>query len=275
MPKKGSQHKIYLTAALLIFCTFLLLMRSAAAATAPEETFFQFAFFDRSGRRLITLGSADKEFILKAPQAVFVTNQTVLTTFSHTQKSNPGNTHRHTASNFDRLAGHVLLTETPGPANQSVLLFDQSAFSVRRLLDCTSLATDLSSDDRRRIEAAQQRSIEQSWGLLQATDGTQIHLVLFQRSGNQALASLVILQRNRILFRDFPAQFNPESTWRVDDGGNILPEQFRILYLGDVNEHLEIAYEFRGAEGNILDFFRESNGALVKIFTASRYMSPL
>lgn len=260
---------------ILLIALVLLVFSSQFAAASSNAEMILFGFFDRGGNRLITLGTGNANFPLQQPQLIFASNQRLAATYTETQQKSATSTNRHTAANFDRLAGHVLAINDPGPANQSALIVEATFFNERQLPSLASRSDAAKTlENRQRIAELRQRSVANSWPLLQTGEGTQLQLVLFEQLGDQALASLVLFRSDRILCRDFPATYNPVSTWRVDDGGAIGPQQFRILYLGNQQGIWEFAYEFIGAEGINLEFVRENQGAVDIISHASRYMSP-
>ena len=260
---------------LLLVVLVLLLFTIQIAAANPSAEIILFGFFNRDGDRLITLGPVDITFELQQPQVIFASNQRLEGTYTKTQQKSAISTNRHTAGNFDHLAGHILFVNGPGPANQSALLAETAFFNERQFPQLVNREdTGKTLENRQRIAEFRHRSVANSWPVMQTDDGTQLQLVLFEQLGDQALASLVLFRPDRILCRDFPATYNPISTWRVDDGGVIRPEQFRILYLAKHQGIWEFAYEFIGAEGINLEFVRENQAAFTIISRASRYMSP-
>lgn len=262
---------------LLIFSLLLIQFTVQFAAASPSAETILFGFFDRDGNRLITLGPISANFELQQPQLIVTSNQLLTATYTKTQQKSATSTNRHTAVNFDRLAGHILAVNSPGPANQSALLVEAAFLNDRLLppLGKENGSSAITDENRQRIIELRQRAVASSWPLLQTEDGTQLQLVLFEQLGDQALASLVLFRPDRILCRDFLATYSPISTWRVDDGGSIGPQQFRILYLASHQGLWEFAYEFSGAEGITLEFVRENQGALTTVTRASRYMAPL
>lgn len=244
------------------------------AATPVEEPIL-FGFFDRGGNRLLSLGPTDAVFDWTEPQVVFATNQQRAALYDMLQQKSPASNNRHTARNFDRLAGHRLIVTGTGPSNQSALLVNSTFFADRSLAELAEIDAENNAADRQRIELLRRRPLQQNWLLLQTTIGIRLQLVLFQPIGDQALAALALILPDRILWRDFPASYNPTSTWRVDDDGRIGPQQFCILYLGQRQQQWELAYEFIGAEGSLLEFIREQQNRFESVSKASRYMAPL
>ena len=272
---KKIQKKIgWLRAAMLIALLGQICLAVSGQAASPAEEPILFGFFDRSGNRLLSLGPTDVAFDWSDPQVLFATNHQLATKYEDLQHKSPGSSNRHTAGNFYRLAGHRLTVAEAGPANQSAVMLSAAFFADRHLTELVEPAAESDVADRQRMESLRQRPLQQSWNLLQTTSGAKLQLVLFQQAGDQALASLALILPDRILWRDFPASYNPVSTWRVDDGGRIGPKQFRILYLGQAQQRWELAYEFIGPEGSNLEFIREQQSAFESVSRASRYMAP-
>lgn len=250
-------------------------LRFPVQAATPAEELIRFGFFDHSGHRLLSLGPTTAVFDWIDPQVVFATNQRRTANYDSLQQKAPGSSNRHTAGNFDRLAGHRLTVNGMGPANHSALLVGAAFFNDRHLPELAEIDGETASADRQRIELLRQRPLQQNWPLLQTNTGIRLQLLLFQPIGDQMLASLALILPDRVIWRDFPASYNPTSTWRVDDGGRIEPKQFRILYLGQKQQQWELAYEFIGAEGILLEFVREKGEGFETVSRTSRYTSPL
>jgi hypothetical protein len=249
--------------------------KNPVQAAIPAEEPIRFGFFDHGGNRLLSLGPTDAVFDLTDPQVVFATNQRRSAVYDSLQQKSPGSSNRHTAGNFDRLAGHRLTVNGAGPTNQSALLVSAAFFTDRHLPELAEINSETHTADRQRIELLRQRPLQQTWPLLQTKTGAKLQLVLFQPIGDQELASLALILPDRIIWRDFPANYNPTSTWRVDDGGRIEPNQFRILYLGQKQQQWELAYEFIGAEGILLEFIHEEQSGFESVSRASRFTAPL
>lgn len=235
-----------------------------------------FGFFDASGGRLIVTGSAIALDVNKEIYALFSGNQFQSIQFLQQQSRAVGDSGRQTATNFDRLPGYVFSINSPGSPNKSCLVVEKSFLTERRLLPCQSRIEGCDANETGLIESARGLRIEQSSGIAQLDNGGRLLLVRFELVGDQAVAALVyIAADNRLVFREFSAKYNPVSTWRVDDGGDIRPEQFRILVMAQKDNCLEMAYEFLGPEGIIIEMVREQGGQFQTIAKASRNTSPL
>jgi hypothetical protein len=92
------------------------------------------------------------------------------------------------------------------------------------------------------------------------------------------LFSLVMQDKDVLNFMDYPAviQGDEYSVWRVDDGGEVRPEMFSILFAAETSEGPLFGMNWWGAEG-VNTFFLHKEGDSFKEMDIQygRYTSPL
>ncbi|MNI97403.1 hypothetical protein D3C73_1560490 [compost metagenome] len=92
------------------------------------------------------------------------------------------------------------------------------------------------------------------------------------------LFSLVLREGNELSFMDYPAEIKDDaySVWRVDDGGEVTPDMFSLLFAAKTANGLALGLEWWGAEG-VNSFFLLQQGAGIKEMDIQygRYTSPI
>ncbi|MCM3259660.1 hypothetical protein M3664_17810 [Paenibacillus lautus] len=83
------------------------------------------------------------------------------------------------------------------------------------------------------IKDSKGRAVEQAWPLIQLPDRESLYLVQFVREGDDMLASLALKRESGWLYYDYPAKYDPSSTWRVDDQGEVRPDMFSFLFAAE------------------------------------------
>lgn len=160
---------------------------------------------------------------------------------------------------------------------------DSAEFKLKSLLEIQPAATDrgqLSADDplRKSISAVKQREIKAAWKLADLPPDRGLYLVQFVRQNKNMLFSLVVEDGGKLKFMDYPAvvQEDEYSVWRVDDGGEVLPEMFSLLFAAETTDGLLLGLNWWGAEG-INSFFLSQEGDTFKELDIQygRYTSPL
>jgi hypothetical protein len=75
--------------------------------------------------------------------------------------------------------------------------------------------------------------------------------VEFEPLGRDALASLALADGDRATFADYPAEYREPgaSVWRVDDGGELSPEAFEIVFALQRGAWTALGVSWAGAEG--------------------------
>lgn len=232
-------------------------------------------FLSADGQQLIIPGQ-NLSLDTQAPlYAIFADNQAVPACFLVRQEETPQNTHRCAPDNFAHLSGYIFTLAQPGNSGQSCFLTTQSFIDGREFIPYQALPGSCSEAELVGIEAAKQRPVEESGGIALLADGRKLFLVKFAALGDDALASLVLIdERGGLIFRDYPAKVQQGSTWRVDDGGEIRPAQFRLIFVSTAAGRPEIGYEFLGAEGSSLEIAAADNGQFRTVVRGYRYTSP-
>jgi hypothetical protein len=116
------------------------------------------------------------------------------------------------------------------------------------------------------------------WPIAESASGIRIVLVEFARRLKYALASLAVIDQSQQLYVDYPADFTGPGAdlWRVDDGGEIHPEGFEIVFLLKRESSYLMAVSWSAAEGTSLSLWTAGDSDQFKeVIKDSWYRSPL
>jgi hypothetical protein len=143
--------------------------------------------------------------------------------FERRQAEREGHNGRQTPSNFDKLAGDVFaVLQGKIDAGASCFLASDRLSSATLLpAELPDGASECAMDVRRRLVASRGRQVANCWLIARLPAARSLVLVEFSHRDKDALASLVLIERHRMIFADYPAVFRREGEdlWRVDDGG--------------------------------------------------------
>ncbi|CAM3644358.1 MULTISPECIES: hypothetical protein [Paenibacillus] len=90
------------------------------------------------------------------------------------------------------------------------------------------------------------------------------------------LASLALKHAGVWLYYDYPAKYDSDSTWRVNDQGEIRPEMFSFLFAAESANGLVVGVQWMGAEGENVSLLSVSDDAITDLgLEYGRYMSPI
>ena len=112
------------------------------------------------------------------------------------------------------------------------------------------------------LEAEKGRAIQNSWLLAGLGEEAEFYLVLFAPEGEDLLASVVVSGPEGLLSKDYPAQLNGGSAWRVDDGGTMDPSLFQLVFAAEDAQGLALGISWLGAEGESTVILRQNGSAL-------------
>ncbi|MUT68722.1 hypothetical protein [Paenibacillus sp. NEAU-GSW1] len=236
-----------------------------------------FGFANSDGSKLISDGTTENTN--NGLVAIGEMGRVIPVAYAGEQARTEKDNGRQTSQNFENMKG-TLYSASQGSAkkNSTYFIIDSAIMSETMLLPLQ--VTDPKPAEpavQEEIEKAKGRSVEHAWPLATIGDQTTVYLVEFVRSGDDMLASLAFLGGDQWTFYDYPATYDPNSTWRVDDGGVITPDQFQFLFAASASDDgFVIGVQWLGAEGESVSLLSIASGKATELDNRyGRYMSPL
>ncbi|KUP24587.1 hypothetical protein [Paenibacillus sp. DMB5] len=257
-----------------------------AAVLDPAALQPVFGFAGVAGKQiLVSRENNDWEEQMQALDiAIGSGGQVLKVRFESWQPGNEQSNGRELAGNLPNLSGYVFkVVGGAAKPDETYYLADSSAFNQAALVTvepAPAEAEQLSEADpvRSSIAEAKQRQIMSAWKLASLPPGRELYLVQFVRQNQDMLFSLVLEEEGKLSFMDYPAEItgNEYSVWRVDDGGEVIPQMFSLLYAARTADGLLLGINWLGAEG-INSFFLAQSGESFKELDIqySRYTSPM
>ncbi|MEK5032890.1 hypothetical protein MKY96_15650 [Paenibacillus sp. FSL R7-0302] len=200
------------------------------------------------------------------------------------QPGNDNNNGRELANNIPNMSGYLFKVEGDAAMrDETYVLVDSAVFPQAALLEvqpADPAGPQLAAGDplRKSIAAAKGRKIQSAWKLAGLGPDRGLYLVQFVRQDKEMLFSLVLEEDGKLSFKDYPAEItdNEYSVWRVDDGGEVIPQMFSVLFAAHTADGLLLGLNWWGAEG-VNSFFlkQEGNGFTELAIEYGRYISPL
>lgn len=239
-----------------------------------------FAFPNEEGTRLLATAEIGKPEALRT--ALCAGGQRVAVRFERRQAEAKNFDGRHSPHNFANVAGTVFqVVGAKVDAGATCFLASDALLdgSTAVPLVPSGEGARCSRDRYPQFEQAKGRPVVACWRIAKsAMPGVQVVLVEFARRLNHALVSLAVIDQDRRLYVDYPATFNGPGAdlWRADDGGEIHPEGFTIVFLLKRGSTYVLGIDWDGAEGAALSLWSaDEGGQFDQLISASWYRSPL
>lgn len=218
-----------------------------------------FAFPDGNGTRL--LAPSDLPQPDRVQDALCSDGRRVPVRFDRRQVERDNNG-RQSPSNFDKLAGNVftvLQGQVGGVQDTdslSCFVTSTTLLSSATLLPARPLteSRECGADVRQRVARSRNRPVVRCWHIADLPAGRSLVLAHFVLRDTDALASMVLLDRDRSIFADYPAKYEKEGQdlWRADDGGVISPDGFQVVFLLQRGNSYVLGLSWAGTEGQSL-----------------------
>lgn len=257
-----------------------------AAFTDPAKLQSVFGFADEAGSHILVTREADGsgEQMKSLNTAIGNGGQVLPVKFEKWQPGSANSNGRELANNIANLPGY-LFTVVDGAAepDETYYMADSAVLPLDSLLAVQPAGAEnppLTAGDsvRKSIANAKQREIQAAWKLAGLSPDRELYLVQFVRQDKDMLFSLVLLEDGSLSFMDYPAviQDDEYSVWRVDDGGEMRPEMFSLLFAAQTADGLLLGLNWWGAEG-VNSFFLSQTGKSFKELDIQygRYTSPM
>ena len=237
-----------------------------------------FAFPNEQGTQLLATGE------IATPQALRVAicsdGRQVPVQFDRRQSEGRDSTGRQTPQNFANTAGYVFrIVSGTIRAEASCLIADEAFLAgaisvpIARPPETARCAKAMYPD----FQADKGRPVVGCWPIGGSGD-VQVAIIEFTRRLTQALAALVVVDGDRRIYIDYPADFRGPGSdlWRADDGGEIHAEGFGVVFLLKRGSTYLLALDWKGAEGSALSLHTSDGaGQFKELFTESWYRAPM
>lgn len=212
-----------------------------------------FAFPNLQGTRLLTTSELAKPEALRV--ALCSGSQRLDVQFERRQPEGQNNTGRQTPQNFDHTAGAIFrIVNGKIDANATCVLTDEAFLAGGTLIPLKRPSPTARCSKARypEFQADKGRPVVGCWPIAESTSGIQAAVIEFSRRLTNALASLVVIDGERRIYVDYPAQFKGpgDDLWRADDGGEIHAEGFDVVFVLKRGTTHFIAIDWAGAEGS-------------------------
>jgi hypothetical protein len=222
-----------------------------------------FALPDESGTRLIAIPGIPGAAAIR--HAVCSNGSSVPVRYERRQAGQTNANRRQTPSQFDRLAGDVFrVLRGKVEVTASCLLAGTGWISGATVVAVKTDPTNRSCGTilEARLAAAKKRAVVRCFSLGRLEGEGEVVLAEFSRLGKDALASVVLMDRLRVLFGDYPADFRGDGKdlWRADDGGELSAEGFHVKFVVRRGERYALGASWDGTEGRSLALFISGGG---------------
>lgn len=251
-----------------------------------EKLKANFGFADAEGKNILVTGydkGLDQE-MAQLNEAIGDQGKVLKVKFNKWLEGTDDSNGREMSHNFVNLAGYLYTVEEGSATpDETYYLTDQAEFNEDSLIlvdepEVKQTQEAVEESVEQRITAYKSRDIQYIWQLADLSEDRQLYLVQFTRLDQDMLFSIVLADKDELTFMDYPAVIEGDeySVWRVDDGGEILPEMFSILFAAETINGPLIGLNWWGSEG-VNTFFLNKEGDTFKEMDIhyGRYTSPL
>ncbi|GIP21656.1 MULTISPECIES: hypothetical protein [Paenibacillus] len=256
--------------------------KTSQARKAPAAQFLDtsklpdtYSFADKTGKYLILYSNTTDT---KMDRAIGDGGKVLTIKYVRKQDSNSKNDGREWAKNFDNMAG-VIYQVVGGKAvpNDTYYLVNSKKVNVKAVLPVTNeIKAKVEPSVKMKLEKLKSLKLKNIWEIAHFGKGNKVYVAEFKKKGNKVTASIILKTASKLVTKDYVADYDPITTWRVDDGGEIVPESFSLLFSAVTKQGYLIGVKWAGAEGETTDLLNQTSTELKEIEqqTNGRYMVP-
>jgi hypothetical protein len=255
-----------------------------------------FAFPDQAGTRLMLLGDVARGFPGEPPFAELLPAASTIRTalcaggvshpvaFDRWQLADGRGNGRQSWYQFEHLDGLVfkVVDDARLPEHEACFLASDAFAKALTVVPVVSLTRkswppetpSCSASLTKEVASRRQRVVTHCWAIAEspAQKSLQTVLVEFARRGNEALASVAVVDGRTIVFADRSGDASrTDSVWRVSDGGVLDPEAFKVVFLARRASRLVLAVHWQAEEGSVLMLFESDGNTFRQLLQESWY----
>jgi hypothetical protein len=243
------------------------------------EQYGAFAFSNEEGSRLLSTADMARPESLRT--ALCSGGKRVAVRFERRQVEGNDSIGRQNPLNFAKTAGSVFRVEGANvESGTTCFLAAEPLIAGATIIELNSAPENArcSRNLYPSFQSAKSRPVVSCWPIAHSASGVQVLLIEFARRLRYALASLVVIDRDTRMYVDYPAEFSGPGAdlWRVDDGGEIGPEVFKVVSLLKWGSTYVLAVRWDGTEGAALSLWSTENDDQFKqLLNDSWYLAPI
>ena len=238
----------------MLRCAWLasLLLGGAGAVVAQDSVALNasFGYVNADGSEIIALEAVATPAEIRA--AICSGARVSPVSFAREQDQQEGDDGRAVATNFARASGDVFrFLGGNGRANETCYLTADSGLAAAATPVTVRAGRGCDALRLREAALAKGRAVVHCWPLGGTSGGADVLAIQFAVVDTSALASVVVAERDQLLYYDQPATYRGPGgdIWRADDGGTLAPDAFGILFYCRLGTRRVMALTWVGAEG--------------------------
>jgi hypothetical protein len=182
------------------------------------------------------------------------------------------------SNNIDYLAGHIYRLDDKTAkldVNGSYFL-TRADIVANGLIDFEgSSNVKASSAEVKMLEKLNGRKVIKTVVIANAGSHGKVIQAQYERQGNNMLYIIAYVNGDKMIVQENPAEYDELSTWRVDDGGEMVIEE--VLFIANTDKGIVMGLANNGPEGGNLYLVKEQNGKFVSVdgISGNRYWGAL
>ena len=274
MQTNAVTHPANAIAAVLLVIVFRAGMPAQESVPAASR-YGAFAFADGDGKRLLVTPGIPEPARLHTALCTGGTGFPV-----RFERHSSGHDARQISRNFDKLPGDMFaITRGEVEPGETCFLAADGLVSSALILPMERPAgrRGCEADRRSRIAFLRGRQVVNCWPIARVASSKDLVFLEFARRDKDALASVLLIDADRIVFADYPAVFRGQGQdlWRVDDGGVLSPEGMQPVFLLQQGTLYTLGLEWSGTEGVSLAVFVSNGDRFNRVINDYWYQAPM
>ncbi|MHC1713040.1 MAG: hypothetical protein AB9872_12915 [Solidesulfovibrio sp.] len=232
-----------------------------------------FGYADASGRQvLVPVESGLARGMKGFRKAVASPGRVVTLSYTGAQHGVDADAVCQTPERFAGTSGAVFSATEPLGSGSDVLVTTDDFLADRQVLAVTPVTPkDCGAAVRDSLAARSGRAVVWCKDVASVEGGGVVSLARFEAKGHEELVTMAYGAPGTSIFLDFPANADPNGTWREGDGGEFSLTSCQPLFAFRSNTGLELSVRWSGPEGDAMDLYRQSGDLFVPFVAASWY----
>jgi hypothetical protein len=240
-----------------------------------DEYSIVFAFSNTNGKDILAISDTLPDPKLYT-HTISEEGKIIPVTYKNKKVGDEGKDFQQVYGNFVNCSGYLFETSDHKVdyKNVNILMTDNFLKGRKYIKNVKPKKKTLDKSILDSLESQRGKKIKNSFPIAQIDNRGSLYAVNYELSGDTALFSFVFVSSGNLLIKDNYGEYDPGGTWRVGDNGYVKPEMFEVLAAFQGQDGIEFAIDWKGSEGDYIEYIVENGNLLEMVKNEYRYTLP-
>lgn len=240
-----------------------------------DEYSIVFAFSDTNGENILAISDTlpDPELY---KHTISAEGRIIPVTYKEKKTGDENKDFQQVYSNFTNCGGYLFATgkNKVDYRKVNVLMTDDFLKERKYIADLKPEKRQIDKSILDTLASQRGKKVKNSFPIIRIDNKGSLYAVNYELANDSAMFSFVFVSPRGLVVKDNFGEYDPGGTWRVGDKGYVKAEMFEVLAAFESKYGIEFAIDWKGSEGDYIEYLIENGNTLEMVKNEYRYTLP-